>query len=75
MGENTLALVRYLFPFVPAVRENFAYHNNIVLPGIYLQNCRQEIQRQGQTLSSGWNMTFHYQSVNHNFQQQTNRIP
>ncbi len=74
--ENTLVLVRYLFSFGLAAEDSFSQHNNVVLPGIYWQNRRQEIQRQGQTSSMEWiNGTFHHQSANHNFQQQTNRIP
>ncbi len=75
MRENTLVLARYLFSFGLTVGENFSQHDNVVLVGTYLQNCRQGIQRQGQALSSGWNRTFKNQSINHNFQQQTNRIP
>ncbi len=76
MGENTLNIVRYLFSFDLAVGENFSHYNNIVLPGIYSQDCWQKIQRQGQILSmERINRPLNHQSVNHNFQQQTNRIP
>ncbi len=76
MRENTLVLVRYLFSFNIAVGENFSQYNNVVLFGMDSKNRWQGNQRQGQALSMElMNGIFNNQPVNHNSNQQTNRIP
>jgi len=76
MRENTLVLVRYLFPFDLAMGEKFSQHTSVVLFGVDSQNRWQGNQRQEQALSMElMNGTFNSQHVNHNSHQQTNRIP
>ncbi|GMT45437.1 MAG: hypothetical protein IEMM0006_1269 [bacterium] len=76
MRENTLVLVRYLFPFDFAMGENFFQYTGVVLFGMNSQNRWQGNQRQEQALSMElMNGTFNNQPANHNSIQQTNRIP